>query len=105
MTELLTLTKFVRNFKTNNMQTLIIINLIIISILFIFIIRINRGYKSKIYAVTNKVNYINLRVGFMLKTIEEYKKDTNFRNEDRKNMILNKYDELDEIIVKYLELV
>jgi hypothetical protein len=57
------------------------------------------------YAVINKVNYINLRVGFLLKNLEDYKKDLNFKNGGKKNVIDKKYDELDEIIAKYLELV
>jgi len=87
------------------MQVLFIINLIITSILFIFIIRINKLYKNNINLLTRKLSDINLRVGFMLEKFENHNNDSKFSNASKKNVLNRKFDELDEIISKYLELV
>jgi len=87
------------------MQTaLMIITPILILLLFIFIMRINTSYKRKILAVTNKVDYLNLKVELMYKLFDEHKKKLLDQKEEVKNVLGKKYDELDEVIIKYLEI-
>lgn len=86
------------------MQVLLIINFITIIALFLFIIRINKIYKNNMLAVTNKVDYLNLKIETMFKFIKDYKKASISKTKEDKKSVLASFDELDEIIIKYLEI-
>ena len=50
------------------------------------------------------MNYLNIKIEVMLKLFDEHKKKVIRQKEDVKSVLGKKYDELDEVIIKFLDL-